>query len=61
MGTCKRVEIDDFAIRDLRQSVPLGWFNRVLNLHPRDRLGHSTIKITERYAHLLLKTLFGKR
>jgi len=57
-GACRRAEIERFRVHDLRhtcaswmvqQGVPL--------MEVRDVLGHSTIEMTERYAHLAPDTL----
>ncbi|PZN75383.1 MAG: recombinase XerD [Candidatus Methylumidiphilus alinenensis] len=53
MSACKRVEIDDFTIHDLRHTCAAWLVSEGAQLAAvRDLLGHSTIKMTERYAHL---------
>ena len=50
---CKRAEIEDFRVHDLRHTRA-AWLvtARVPLPEVRDLLGHSTIRITEKYAHL---------
>jgi len=50
---CKRAKIEDFHIHDLRHTSAAWLVQSGIDLYiVRDILGHSTIKMTERYAHL---------
>jgi integrase len=52
-GACKRAGIEDFRIHDLRHTCA-AWMvtARVPLSEVRDLLGHSSVTVTERYAHL---------
>ncbi|MGH8510150.1 MAG: site-specific integrase, partial [Gammaproteobacteria bacterium] len=52
-SACRKTEIEDFLIHDLRHTCA-GWLVSagVPLTEVRDLLGHSTVKMTERYAHL---------
>ena len=54
----KRAGISDFRIHDMRYSCA-AWLvlSGVSLIEVRDLLGHSTIKMTERYAHLAPENL----
>lgn len=50
---CKRVGIEDYHIHDLRHTCAAWLVSAGVPLtEVRDLLGHSTVKMTERYAHL---------
>lgn len=50
---CKRSGIEDFRVHDMRHTCAAWLVNGGRNLQEvRDLLGHSSIKMTERYAHL---------
>lgn len=50
---CRRVEIEDFRIHDLRHTCAAWLVSAGVGLtEVRDLLGHTTVKMTERYAHL---------
>jgi integrase len=50
---CRRAKIEDFTIHDLRHTCAAWLVSEGAQLAAvRDLLGHSTIKMTERYAHL---------
>lgn len=50
---CKKVGIDDFTIHDLRHTYAAHLISAGVALaEVRDLLGHSTVMMTERYAHL---------
>jgi integrase len=50
---CRRVGIQDFHIHDLRHTCAAWLVSLGVPLtEVRDLLGHSTVKVTERYAHL---------
>lgn len=53
LGACKRSGITDFGIHDLRHTCA-AWLASagVPLIGIRDVLGHSTIQMTEKYAHL---------
>ena len=57
-SACQRAQIDDFRIHDLRHTCA-AWLvsNGVSLIEVRDWLGHSTVKMTERYAHLAPENL----
>lgn len=49
----KRAGLEDFRIHDLRHTCATWLVNQGVSLTDlRDLLGHSTVKVTERYAHL---------
>ncbi|MBF0186303.1 MAG: tyrosine-type recombinase/integrase [Magnetococcales bacterium] len=50
---CRKVGIDDFRVHDLRHTCA-SWLimEGVLLTTVRDLLGHATVKMTEKYAHL---------
>jgi len=52
-SACARARIEDFHLHDLRHTCAV-WLAQagVPPAQIRDLLGHSTIKVTERYAHL---------
>jgi integrase len=50
---CQRASVTDFRIHDLRHTCAAWLVSAGVTLVTvRDLLGHSTIKMTERYAHL---------
>ncbi|MNN84569.1 putative prophage phiRv2 integrase [compost metagenome] len=50
---CKKAGIDDFTIHDLRHTCAAHLISAGVALaEVRDLLGHSTVMMTERYAHL---------
>ncbi len=52
-GACRRAEIDDFRIHDLRHTCAAWLVSAGVALpEMRDLLGHTDITTTERYAHL---------
>lgn len=52
-GACRKAGIDDFTIHDLRHTCAAWLVSAGAPLAAiRDLLGHSTVKMTERYAHL---------
>ena len=52
-SACQRAGIHDFRMHDLRHTCAAWAVSSGVNLiEVRDLLGHSTIKMTERYAHL---------
>ncbi len=55
---CKRTGISDFRMHDMRHTCA-AWLvsSGVSLIEVRDLLGHSTIKMTERYAHLAPENL----
>ena len=55
---CKRAGISDFRMHDMRHTCA-AWLvsSGVSLIEVRDLLGHSTIKMTERYAHLAPENL----
>ena len=55
---CRRAGIANFRIHDLRHTCA-AWLvsNRVPLAEVRDVLGHTTVKMTERYAHLAPENL----
>jgi integrase len=55
---CKRAGISDFPMHDMRHTCA-AWLvsSGVSLIEVRDLLGHSTIKMTERYAHLAPENL----
>ena len=53
MTACRRAGIKDFRIHDLRHTCAAWLVSMGVPLtEVRDLLGHSTVKMTERYAHL---------
>lgn len=53
LSACRRAGIEDFRIHDLRHTCAAWLVTAGVTLaEVRDLLGHSTIKMTERYAHL---------
>lgn len=52
-SACRRAGIYDFRVHDLRHTCAAWLVNAGVGLHAvRDLLGHSSVKVTERYAHL---------
>ena len=52
-SACERAGITDFRVHDLRHTCAAWLVSSGVALQAvRDLLGHSTIKVTERYAHL---------
>jgi integrase len=52
-GACQRAGIDDFRIHDLRHTCAAWLVQEAVPLSEvRDLLGHSSVVVTERYAHL---------
>jgi integrase len=52
-GACQRAGIDDFRIHDLRHTCAAWLVTAGVHLSEvRDLLGHSSVVVTERYAHL---------
>jgi integrase len=50
---CRKAGITDFRIHDLRHTCAAWLVSSMVPLtEVRDLLGHSTVKMTERYAHL---------
>ena len=50
---CRRAEIEDFRVHDLRHTCAAWLVSAGVPLTAvRDLLGHTTVKMTERYAHL---------
>jgi integrase len=50
---CRRAGIEDFRIHDLRHTCAAWLVSAGVPLtEVRDLLGHTTVKMTERYAHL---------
>lgn len=59
-GACKRAGISDFTPHDLRHTCASWLVQKGVSLYEvRDILGHSSIKLTERYAHLAPENLSG--
>ncbi|MCU7879207.1 MAG: tyrosine-type recombinase/integrase [Candidatus Thiodiazotropha sp. (ex Lucinoma aequizonata)] len=55
---CRRLGITDFWVHDMRHTCAAWLVSAWVPLtEVRDLLGHSTIKMTERYAHLALENL----
>ena len=53
MTACRRADIKDFTIHDMRHCTAAWLVSAGVPLpEVRDLLGHSTIQVTERYAHL---------
>jgi integrase len=59
-GACKRAGISDFHPHDLRHTCASWLVQKGVSLYEvRDILGHSSIKLTERYSHLAPENLAG--
>jgi site-specific recombinase XerD len=59
-GACKRAGISDYVPHDLRHTFASWLVQKGVSLYEvRDILGHSSIKLTERYAHLAPENLVG--
>ena len=57
-GACRRAGITDFTPHDMRHTFASWLVQQGVELYAvQQLLGHSTIKLTERYAHLSPKTL----
>ncbi|HKQ30817.1 MAG TPA: site-specific integrase [Burkholderiales bacterium] len=57
-SACVRAGINDFRVHDLRHTCAAWLVNAGVALPAvRDLLGHSTVKVTERYAHLAPESL----
>jgi integrase len=61
---CKNAKINDFRFHDLRHTFATNFLQRTSDLRAlQEILGHSDIKMTERYTHVIkehLKKLMGK-
>jgi len=57
-SACRRAGIQDFHVHDLRHTCAAWLVNAGVPLaEVRDLLGHQTIQMTERYAHLAPENL----
>ena len=57
-GACRRAGLDDFTPHDLRHTCASWLVQKGVSLYEvRDILGHSSIKLTERYSHLAKENL----
>lgn len=59
-GACKRAGITDYTPHDMRHTMASWLVQQGVSLYEvRDILGHSSIKLTERYSHLAPENLAG--